>query len=76
MRHTMFENVTPAVLESTIDCWVRGRHAERNRCIVKDRLLRGCTFEQLAEAYDMSVRQVKNIVYRQEAVICDKMGLS
>lgn len=76
MRHTMFENVTPAVLERTIDCWVRGRHAERNRCIVKDRLLRGCTFEQLAEAYGMSVRQVKNIIYRHEAVICDKMGLS
>lgn len=75
MRHTMFEHVTPAELERVIDMWVRGRNAERNRCIVKDRLLRGSTFEQLAEQYDMSVRQVKNIVYRQEVVLCDKMNV-
>lgn len=70
----MFENVTPEALERAIDMWVRGHHAERNRSILKDRLLRGYTFEQLAEAYDMSVRQIKNIVYRHETTICDKIG--
>lgn len=73
MKHKMFEDTTPAALCACIDCWVRGRHAQRNRSIMKDRLLHGYTFEQLAEMHDLSVRQVKNIVYRHESVICDKI---
>lgn len=35
---------------------------ERNRHILKRRLLDGITFEKLAEEFDMSVLQVKRIV--------------
>ena len=37
---------------------------ERNRAILKRRLLDGICFEPLAEEFDLSVRQVKNIVYK------------
>ena len=39
-------------------------HNERDRSILRDRLIHGLTYEQLAESYFLSVRQVKRIVYR------------
>ena len=54
-------------LEHEIDEWVICRkHAERNRKILKRSLLDGICFEPLAEEFDMSVRQVKNIVYKSQ----------
>ena len=50
-------------LESLIDEWIKN---ERNRQILKRRLLDGVHYEPLAEEFDLSVRQVKNIVYRAE----------
>lgn len=41
-------------------------HSERNRQILKKRLCDGVRFEPLAEMFDLSVRQVKNIVYKAE----------
>ena len=40
-------------------------HSERDRKIMKRRLIDGICFEPLAEEFDMSVRQIKNIVYRE-----------
>lgn len=51
--------------EALIDEWV---FSERDRRILKLRLLDGLTYERLAEAVDMSVRQVKTIVY-----CCEKL---
>ena len=53
-------------IDRLIDEWIIGRNAERDRKILKRRLLDGITFERLAEEFDLSVRQVKNIVYRRE----------
>ena len=53
-------------IEAAIDNWIIGRNAERNRMILKRRLLDGITFDRLAEEFDLSVRQVKNIVYQCE----------
>lgn len=39
-------------------------HSERDRKILARRLIDGVTFERLAEEFDMSVRQIKNIVYK------------
>lgn len=41
-------------------------HKERDRQILKRRLLDGICYEPLAEEFDLSVRQVKNIVYKAE----------
>ena len=51
-------------LDKLIDEWIIGRNAERNRKIVRRRLFDGITYERLAEEFDLSVRQVKNIVYK------------
>lgn len=39
-------------------------HSERDRAILSRRLIDGVTFERLAEEFDMSIRQTKNIVYK------------
>lgn len=44
-----------------IDEWI---FSERDRTILKRRLLDGIGFEQLADEFDLSVRQTKNIVYK------------
>ena len=41
-------------------------HSERNRDLLKRRLIDGLTYERLAEEFDMSVRQVKNIIYKEQ----------
>lgn len=53
-------------LEHLIDEWIIGRNAERDRKILKRRLLDGITYDRLAEEFDLSVRQLKNIIYRAE----------
>lgn len=50
-------------IESLIDMWI---HKERDRKILKRRLLDGIIFEDLAEEFDLSVRQTKRIVYRSQ----------
>jgi len=50
-------------LEHLIDEWILN---ERNREILKRRLLDGVTYERLADEFQMSVRQIKTIVYKSE----------
>ena len=51
-------------LEHVIDEWILN---EKYRAIMKRRLLDGITYERLAEEFDMSVSQIKRIVYRSES---------
>ena len=44
-------------------------HSERDRAILKRRFVDGIRFEKLAEEFKLSVRQVKNIVYKFDKVI-------
>ena len=53
-------------IEYLINEFVVGRNAERDRKILLRRLLDGITYERLAEEFDMSVRQIKNIVYKRQ----------
>lgn len=50
-------------VEHLIDEWI---FSERDRAIMKRRLLDGICFFPLAEEFDMSERQIKNIVYKCE----------
>lgn len=61
MRHDF--NLPRSELEKLIDEWI---FREKDREILKRRLLDGITYEKLAEEFDMSVRQVKRIVYKSE----------
>ena len=47
--------------ERLIDEWI---FSERDRKILKRRLLDGITHEKIAEEVDMSVLQIKRIVYK------------
>ena len=55
--------------EELIDQWIIGNHAERNRAIIKRRLLDGICFEPLAEEFGLSVQQTKTIVYKAEQTL-------
>lgn len=60
------EDLSRSQIEYLIDEWITGRNSERDRKILKRRLLDGVCYEPLAEEFDMSVRQIKNIVYKSE----------
>ena len=53
-------------ITEAIDEWIIGKNAHRDREILKARLIEGHTFERLAEEFDMSVRQIKSIVYKSQ----------
>ena len=44
-------------------------HSERDRKILRRRLIDGICLEPLAEEFDMSVSQIKRIIYKYEKVI-------
>ena len=44
-------------------------HSERDRDILERRLVDGITFERLAEEFQMSPRQIKNIVRKSESIL-------
>lgn len=63
------DNLSRSELEALIDEWVIGKNAERDRSVLKRRLLDGICFEPLSEEFGLSVRQTKNIVYKYERKI-------
>lgn len=65
----MFE-MSRTEIEHLIDEWV---FSERDRSILKRRWLDGICYEPLAEEFDLSVRQVKNIVKKHEKILCKKI---
>ena len=56
-------NLTNSELVQLID---ENIHHKRNRRILKRRLIDGVTYEALAEEFDMSVRGIKKLVYREQ----------
>lgn len=62
-------DLTNSQIAYLIDEYIR---SERDRAILKRRLLDGICFEPLAEEFDLSVRQVKNIVYKGQERIFKK----
>ena len=70
-QKTMIDNVTTGEVSKAIDDWIFN---ERNRKILKRRLIDGICFEPLAEEFDLSVRQIQSIVYRGEDIIFSHLG--
>lgn len=56
-------------INELIDEWVLN---ERDRAILKRRLLDGICYEPLAEEFDMSVGQTKAIVYKYQDLLNSK----
>lgn len=56
--------------EALIDRWIFN---QRDRAILKRRLLDGICFEPLAEEFNLSVRQVQKIVYKSQNKLISKV---
>lgn len=61
MKHGF--DLSRSEISNLIDEWILN---ERDRNILKRRYLDSVCFEPLAEEFNLSVRQVKNIVYKSE----------
>ena len=59
-------NISRSEISYIIDEWI---FSERDRKLLKRRLLDGILYEELADEFSLSVRQVKNIVYKGEQTI-------
>lgn len=57
---------TNTQIASAIDEWI---HSERDREILKRRLIDGICFEPLAEEFGLSPRHVKTIVYKAQETL-------
>lgn len=51
---------------AAIDTWI---HSERDRKLLKRRLIDGICYEPLAEEFELSVRQIKKIVYKGQEIV-------
>ena len=61
MKKMELYNLSRSEWENLIDQWI---FKERDRAILKRRLLDGICYEPLAEEFDLSVQQTKTIVYK------------
>ena len=64
-----FENISNTELSRIIDEWIRG---ERNRLLMKRRLIDCITLEKLGEEFSLSVQQVATIVSKSTKIISTK----
>lgn len=62
----MMQDLSRSQLEHLIDEWTIGKNAERDRAILKRRLLDGICFEPLSEEFGLSPQNVKKIVYKRQ----------
>lgn len=62
----MIDDLTKSEIVYIIENRVVGRNAERNQQILYDKLIRGYTYDRIAEDYQLSVVQIKNIIYKHK----------
>ena len=48
-------------------------HSERDRKILKSRYIDGLTYEKLSEIYELSVKQICNIIRKSEVVLFKRL---
>lgn len=66
---SLTESFSRSQLEVVIYECINGENAERNRRLVSRRLFDGITFERLAEEFELSPKQTRNIFHRCEQII-------
>lgn len=57
---------TNSQISNLIDEYI---HSERDRAILKRRLIDGICYEPLAEEFDLSVKQMRNIIRKSEQIL-------
>lgn len=64
-------NYSNSEIEKVIDDFV---HSQRDRAILKRRYIDGILIEPLSEEFDLSPRQIRNIIYKNENLIFSHIG--
>jgi len=64
-------NYSNSEIEKVIDDFV---HSQRDRAILKRRYIDGILIEPLSEEFDLSPRQIRNIIYKNENIIFSHVG--
>lgn len=62
----MIPSYTNTQISILIDEYI---HSERDRKMLKRRLIDGICYEPLAEEFDLSVRQCKSIIYKAQETL-------
>ena len=62
MKHEL--QIDRSEIEALINEKIVGKHAERDRKVLYRRLIDGICYEPLAEEFELSVVQIKRIVYK------------
>ena len=62
-------DISRTEIEFAIDEWIIGKNAERDWKVIRRRLIDGVTFERLAEEQELSVSQVKRIIWRGSEIV-------
>lgn len=65
----MIDDIPNSELEWLIEEWIK---SERNRKILKRRLIDGIHYEKIAEEFELSDRQVKTIVKKEKENILSR----
>lgn len=66
----MMKDYTNSQIAKVIDEHI---HNERNRAILKRRFIDGVCYEPLAEEFNLSVRQIKSIVAKNEITVFNNL---
>ncbi len=70
----IMKDISRSDVEQAISEWIIGKNAERDRAVLRRRLIDGVYYEALAEEFDLSVAQVKRIVYKGSDKIFKHIG--
>ena len=70
VKEKALESLSNTDIRRLIDEYI---HNKRDREILKRRLTDGVCYEPLAEEFNMSVRQIKNIVYKGENTLYKRL---
>ena len=63
VRLRVYDNYPASAIATAIAEWV---HSERDRRIIRSKIIDGLTFEHIAELEDMSPKGIQKIVYSAE----------
>ena len=67
MKHfTDFLQVSNPKIDEMISEFIGGKNAERDRKILRRRLIDGITYERLAEEFELSTNHIQRILYTRE----------
>ena len=74
MSKKITDNLSRKEIEELINNYILGRNAERDRMIMKRRLIDGITYENLAAEFKLSTIHVKEIVKKRQDRLFKELG--